>query len=553
MEAGERIDGWVVERRLGSGGMGSVYRCHNASTDRIVAALKVLDRSLRSSPEASTRFVREAEILAGLDHPNIVRVRNVRIDADPPYLEMEFVEGEGLDAVIARGPLAYARARSYARQIADAVTYLHAKGVRHRDLKPANVLVDAEDRVRIVDFGLATETSLERITEQGLNFGTVSYAPPEWMDPDHLDPVQWDLYAIGVVFYELLTGRIAYPLCGEGPVKKQLLQVMMHKQVAPPLDPGEAFPDEVRALIRELTARDPGSRPQSARELLARIRALPETSEATVPLQDRRDDGAPAPARSPASMVDTIPPRRSWGGWVVGGLGLLVAGLAVTTVTVAGLTWLGGEDPPEETPVGVVAPPPPGPGVRAVSLQVVGLPESVPVRVVVGGRSADAVSGVATITGVTTDRTLATWVAGAGCDACPGEACPLFCGGGEVPIEAGSGEASVVVPVRPGEGTVVVEVPSLAKDAGKSKRRKKWGLSVRLDGVEGATDGASSRFTGVAPGRHALVVEVGECPGAAAGCWPGGTCPDRCRSESREVVIPFAGGDVRTRSDVPTP
>jgi hypothetical protein len=347
MEAGDRIDGWVVEARLGSGGMGSVYRCRNASTERIVAALKVLDRSLRSNPDASTRFVREAEILAGLDHPNIVRVRNVRVDADPPYLEMEFVEGEALDAVIRRGPAGYTRARHLLLQLADAVAYLHARGVRHRDLKPANVLVDPSDRVRLVDFGLATETTLERITEEGLNFGTVSYAPPEWMDPERLDPVQWDLYALGVVFHELLTGSIAYPMSGEGAVKKQLLQVMMNKQVAPPLDPGPAFPDPVRRLVSDLTRIDPAERPQTATDVCARLRALPDVAPGA--------DGATAPpaasraAAGPQSLVATLPPR-SPRRWLLPAVALLALGTAAATAVVL-VPW-------GPTPPGEVRPPP---------------------------------------------------------------------------------------------------------------------------------------------------------------------------------------------------
>src|SRR5687768_4820600 len=110
MEAGDRIDGWVVDRRLGTGGMGSVYRCRNASTDRILAAVKVLESPLRTSEEAQARFAREAHILARLDHPGIVRVRNVRIDADPPYLEMEFIEGDSLEPQIRKGPMPYAEA-----------------------------------------------------------------------------------------------------------------------------------------------------------------------------------------------------------------------------------------------------------------------------------------------------------------------------------------------------------------------------------------------------------------------------------------------------------
>ncbi len=546
MEPGDRIDGWVVERRLGTGGMGSVYRCRNASTERIFAALKVLDRSLRSNPEASTRFVREAEILAGLDHPNIVRVRNVRVDADPPYLEMEFVEGEPLDVVIARGPLPYAQARRYLLQMASAVEYLHARGVRHRDLKPANVLVDAQDYVRIVDFGLATETNLERITEQGLSFGTVSYAPPEWMEPDRLDPVQWDLYAMGVVFYELLTGQVAFPMSGQGAVKKQLLQVMMHKQVAPPLDPGEGFPEPVRALIRELTARDIVERPQTAQELHARLRALPEQSEETRPISDRRGEPTPRPV-SPESLLITVPPRTRSLGWVAA-----AAGSIAVLLGIAGTAWWVLGDSLVE-PVVAPLPVPLAAEFRSVEVQFLGAPAGLALAATLGGESRSAVDGVVRFTEVPLTAQEVVWVAGADCGGCPGTDCSPACGTGTVPVQAGAGAASLVVPVRPGTGTLTVDIPAATRDSGKAKRRKKVAVTARLDGVVGAVDGSTARFGSLAPGRHQLVVDVGDCPSSAAGCWPSGVCPDKCRSEAREVVIPFDGGELRERMELPLP
>ena len=220
LQPGDQIDIWVVERALGAGGMGSVYRCHNRHAKRILAAIKVLEVSLRRIPGAEARFIREAEILFQLEHPNIVKVRNVRTDVDPPYLEMEFVEGRSLENILAHGALEPGRALHIATQLCDAIRYLHSKGIRHRDIKPANVLLDG-DRAKLVDFGLAVEAGMSRITEEGMTFGTVSYAPPEWIDPERLNPTKWDLYALGVVMYEMLTGTVAFPVSHQGSVRQQ--------------------------------------------------------------------------------------------------------------------------------------------------------------------------------------------------------------------------------------------------------------------------------------------------------------------------------------------
>lgn len=269
---GDRIDVWEVERALGVGGMGSVYRCHNAQAPRILAAIKVLDRSLRSSDDAVRRFVREAEILHRLDHPHVVRVRNVRMDHDPPFIEMDFVEGDSLEQLVDGHALPLRQAFEYMEQLADALVYIHAQNVRHRDIKPANLLINAEGQLKLVDFGLAVETDLSRITEAGMTFGTVSYAPPEWIDPGEVDPVQWDLYAAGVVFYEMITGLPAFPSPGGGSPKQQAMHVMLHKQSAPPLDVGEPYPRELRSIVRSLTAPRPQDRPASAVELREHLR-----------------------------------------------------------------------------------------------------------------------------------------------------------------------------------------------------------------------------------------------------------------------------------------
>ena len=275
LQPGEAIDIWVVEAALGSGGMGSVYRCHNRTATRIMAAIKVLEGGLHRHPEAQKRFVREAEILHALDHPNIVKVRNVRSESEPPYIEMEFVAGESLDERLRRGPLPYPEAVQFMRQCADALAYLHDKAIRHRDIKPANLLVQKDGRVKLVDFGLAVEQDHTRITQAGMAFGTVSYAPPEWITPDTLDPAKWDIYALGVVFYELLTLRSPY---GPGPGRLEddaLLDAVKSGAFLPPTTHNPDTPPELETIVMRALAKSRDDRFQTARDLSGAIaRAL---------------------------------------------------------------------------------------------------------------------------------------------------------------------------------------------------------------------------------------------------------------------------------------
>lgn len=136
-QPGDIIDMWVIEKALGQGGMGSVYRAHNKAATRILAAIKILDPAVNRTPTGRARFIREAEILYALDHPNIVKVRNIRTDAELPYIEMEFVNGESLDGRILRGPTPLHESLDLMRQATHALAYIHARGIRHRDLKPS--------------------------------------------------------------------------------------------------------------------------------------------------------------------------------------------------------------------------------------------------------------------------------------------------------------------------------------------------------------------------------------------------------------------------------
>jgi serine/threonine protein kinase len=267
-------DLWVVRATLGSGSMGSVLLCHNRHAPRILAAIKLLAAERVGMADARSRFAREAELLHQLDHPNIVKVRNVRLEGPTPHLEMEYVDGPSLETRIQAGPLPLDTALLVAEQIASAVRYLHRHGVCHRDLKPANVLLWRKTIVKLVDFGLALESWADRITEVGISFGTVSYAPPEWVTPEQLDPRSWDLYAIGVILYEMLTGSVAFPTPFVGTPRQTAIRVMSDKQTVACLDPGERFPEPLRDLVRRLTALRLSDRPGTAREVVHALQAM---------------------------------------------------------------------------------------------------------------------------------------------------------------------------------------------------------------------------------------------------------------------------------------
>jgi predicted Ser/Thr protein kinase len=556
LEVGDRIDVWVVTERLGHGGMGSVYRCHNVDAPRIEAAIKVLGSTAKASEEGRKRFVREAEILYRVKHPSVVAVRNIRLGADPPFIEMEFVDGRALHEVIDEGPQSEAEVLGWMTQLALALEHLHEAGIRHRDIKPANLLLDDRGVLKLVDFGLALETDEDRLTREGMTFGTVSYAPPEWMDPPTLDPVQWDLYALGVVFYELLTGRFAFPLSGEGPMRKQLLQVALAKQSSPPLDPGPSVSDGTRAIVRRLTAHRAEDRPQSASDLLGLLDAasrgehvdLPPLPQATPPPAQRAEaPGWPEPEPMEEPLARTVPvrtgpppaPPKPWAR-----IGAIVAVLLAVVSVVVFVALR-----PEPTA-------PPTPEVRIAERQVrllapVAAARGLQVEV---GDDLRAVPEEGLVSRLAVGEHAVTWWLGpCDLDACPGEACSPACGTGTVQLVVPEGEGEVQLAMEPEVplSRVTVHVPSLEGGGGLFKKRPElsgWVGQRRMGKVNDTTLTLSE----VWPGELQATVVIGECPRSAHGCHPKG-CPKGCRSEIVPVVVPWGDETVRVTSRLSLP
>ncbi|MGO9261218.1 MAG: protein kinase domain-containing protein [Bryobacteraceae bacterium] len=256
---GMRLGHYEIVGPLGAGGMGEVYRARDTKLKRDVA-IKVLPAAFARDPERLARFTREAEVLAALNHPNIATIYGVEEGA----LVMELVEGETLAEIVQRGPLPLDAALAYAAQIADALEAAHEKGIVHRDLKPANVKVTPERRVKVLDFGLAAVAQASACesdpqssptltispTRAGVILGTAAYMSPEQARGKTVDK-RADIWAFGVVLYELLTGRLLF----QGEDLTETLAAVVKEE--PRL---EGVPPQVRRLLRSCLEKDPKNR-----------------------------------------------------------------------------------------------------------------------------------------------------------------------------------------------------------------------------------------------------------------------------------------------------
>jgi eukaryotic-like serine/threonine-protein kinase len=198
-----------LEAKLGSGGMSTVYLARDATLDRPVA-VKVMHREMSEQPDQLERFRREAKAVAKLSHPNIVSVIDAGEDGGHPYIVFEYVEGENLKQRIRRlGPLDPQEALAYAIEVGRGLKVAHGRKLVHRDVKPQNVLIDSEGRAKVTDFGIARQLEQQGVTDTGRVLGTTDYVAPEQAMGQGVDE-RSDLYSLGVVLYEMLTGDVPF-------------------------------------------------------------------------------------------------------------------------------------------------------------------------------------------------------------------------------------------------------------------------------------------------------------------------------------------------------
>ena len=334
---------YVIRRKLGSGGMADVYLADDQELGRRVA-LKLLDERHASDEQFVERFRREAQSAAGLNHPNIVSIFDRGHAEGTYYIAMEFLDGRTLKELLVRnGPTPVPIAIDYARQILGALAFAHKNEIVHRDIKPHNIVVGHDGRLKVTDFGIA-RSGASQMTEAGSIVGTAQYLSPEQARGAPVDP-RSDLYSLGIVLYEMLTGKV--PFTGDTPVEiamKHLSQVP-----DPPSKSRPEVPHELDAVVMRALAKDPDQRYASAEDMdadLARVArgvaVSPETEEAmtqvlagvgtsALTVVTRPAAGATPPAppsyRPPGAVHDEPARSRSLWPWLIA-LGLIIGGAA---------------------------------------------------------------------------------------------------------------------------------------------------------------------------------------------------------------------------------
>jgi Tol biopolymer transport system component len=373
---GTSLGSYQIVAKLGEGGMGEVYRARDSKLDRDVA-LKILPESFASDPDRLMRFEREAKTLASLNHPNIAAIYGLEGDAPqagggegrPLTLVMELVEGEDLSARISRGPMPIDEVLTIARQIADALEAAHEQGIVHRDLKPANVKVRPDGTVKVLDFGLAkamdpaagasgadamnSPTLTARATQMGMILGTAAYMSPEQARGRATDR-RADIWAFGVVVYEMLTGRRAF----EGEDISITLASVLKEDVDWDALPAD-LPASLRRLLRRCLEKDPRKR-------------LSAIGDARLELDEQEPAGVARPATAPPAKRPSLVAR----------LWPALAGAAVTAVVA--FLWLGAQSAATGNLTRLSILPPPGAELYPDSTGVAISPDGTMVAFVVG-------------------------------------------------------------------------------------------------------------------------------------------------------------------------
>jgi len=276
---GSMVAHYRVTSPLGQGGMGAVYLADDTRLGRKVA-LKVLPPEVASDPDRMHRFVQEAKLASCLTHPNVAYIHEIGQDGGLWFLAMEYVEGEPLTNRIREGPLKIAEILQIGMQVADALDDAHSKGIVHRDIKPANLMLTPRGHVKVLDFGLAkrekavrTSEDTQLLTNAGVVLGTVEYMSPEQVlgrDVDHRS----DIFSLGVVLYEMATGRLPF----SGANSTETMARILQNQPDAMARFNYEIPEELERTIRKCLEKECGRRYQTARELMVDLKNLERDS-----------------------------------------------------------------------------------------------------------------------------------------------------------------------------------------------------------------------------------------------------------------------------------
>jgi serine/threonine protein kinase len=323
-----------IERTLGNGGMAVVYLARDEELHRRVA-IKVLLEHLAGDDNFRARFLQESRLAGRLSHPNVVQVYDAGETEGSPYIVMEYVPG---DTVAQRGKLSHAEAVPLALQACAGLQHAHGAGLVHRDVKPANLLVREDDVLKVADFGIARAAEQTRLTQHGTVLGTAAYLSPEQAAGEEVTTAS-DIYSLGAVVYELLTGRAPY----EFESLAELAAQQAGGVITPLRDLEPSVPEPIEAAVMHALAREPRFRPASAADFAHELAAASQ-----LPAEPLHTTAVTEPRRS--RIYESVPGSGTWL-WIAG-----AAAVAIVAVILGPFSFGGGSSSTKPQPVQIEAP-----------------------------------------------------------------------------------------------------------------------------------------------------------------------------------------------------